>query len=320
MTHPAPPAARGTQHVAEQRRPARPRRPVDASMGLLNELMASPVEPGYAEAARRRRVGGPPERQVPTAVLSMVMAIALGIVTVTAVQSLRGPRSAVDESRVLLAEEITRRSADAEALAQANESLSAEIAALQSDALAADNPALFAALEQAELLSGAVAVRGPGLVVELADAQSTDGLLVDPTARVQDMDLQVVTNALWAAGAEAIAINGQRLTAVSAIRGAGQAILVDLAPLIGPYRVEAIGDVRTMQTAFARSPAAAHLSTLSGTFDIRVTITSAPELTLPGAGTTSLRHATVHGEGVASSLPSAPGDTGGDGADREGGP
>ena len=51
-----------------------------------------------------------------------------------------------------------------------------------------------------------------------------------------DRDLQVIVNGLWAAGAEAIAVNGQRLTACSAIRSAGEAILVDFRPLSAAVR------------------------------------------------------------------------------------
>ena len=60
-------------------------------------------------------------------------------------------------------------------------------------------------------------------------------------SRVLDVDLQSVVNALWAAGAEAIAINGQRLTATSTIRAAGDAVLVDYRPVTSPYEVAAIG-------------------------------------------------------------------------------
>jgi uncharacterized protein YlxW (UPF0749 family) len=60
-------------------------------------------------------------------------------------------------------------------------------------------------------------------------------------ARVKDTDLQLATNALWSLGAEAITINGQRLTATSTIRQAGEAILVDFRPVSSPYQVIAIG-------------------------------------------------------------------------------
>ena len=80
-----------------------------------------------------------------------------------------------------------------------------------------------------------MAVTGPGITVTLDDsADAVSGS--DPArgssgfeeGRVSAADLQIVSNGLWAAGAEAISINGQRLTTRSAIRFAGQAILVDL--------------------------------------------------------------------------------------------
>lgn len=269
-------------------------RPVDASMGLLHEVINRAVDPGYAEAAARPRLPSPPAARVGRGAARLLVALVLGAVTVTAVVSLRTPEPTVVSSRGLLEREITGRSADAEELARSNEALSAEIAQLQADALQDANPGLFAQLEDAELLSGAVAVSGPGLVIELDDGDvgGPDG----DAARVQDVDLQIVANGLWAAGAEAMAINGQRLTALSAIRSAGQAILVDLAPLLPPYRVEAIGDAQDMQTAFARSTAANHLAFLSGTYAISVDVRAQSSLELAGAGTTVLRYASTVGE------------------------
>lgn len=51
--------------------------------------------------------------------------------------------------------------------------------------------------------------------------------LRDGRDRVLDMDLQILTDGLWQAGAEAISVNGHRLSALTAIRGAGEAITVD---------------------------------------------------------------------------------------------
>ena len=75
----------------------------------------------------------------------------------------------------------------------------------------------------------------------------------DRSDRVYDLDLQILTNGLWQAGAEAVAINGHRLSALTAIRGAGEAITVDFRSLTRPYRVEAIGDARTLQARFVES-------------------------------------------------------------------
>ncbi len=70
-----------------------------------------------------------------------------------------------------------------------------------------------------------------------------------------DIDLQILANGLWQAGAEAVAINGHRLSTLTAIRAAGEAITVDYRSLTRPYRVEAIGDPHTSQQQFVRDHA-----------------------------------------------------------------
>ena len=278
----------------------RAQRAVDASMGLLNDVTSKALDPGYAEAAARPAVARTTGDRAGRATLHMLLAVVLGVVTVVAVSDLRRPAQADGSPRALLEREITERTGDVDALAASVDALSAEIAQIQADAIESLNPGLFAQLDEYEVASGTRAVTGPGLSIVLDDGESTDP--GDDDARVQDVDLQIVTNGLWAAGAEAVAINGQRLTSLSAIRGAGPAILVDLAPLLAPYRVEAIGDAHKMQTAFARSPAANHLAFLSGTYGVVVTTTAQEELELPGSSSGTLRHATLL-EDVASSAP-----------------
>lgn len=267
------------------------RRAVDASMSLLNQVLYRPTEPGYAEAARRGPVERTPGRRRAHHTVTAVLAVALGVLTIAAVATLRVPSPAVEDGTELLAEEIRRRAAEAEDHLTAVERLNSEVAALEEAALVEVDPGLAMRLADYEVEAGAVPVSGPGLVVTLDDPESDDGP-VSATARVQDVDLQIVVNALWAAGADAVAINGERLTSVSAIRGAGQAILVDLAPLVAPYRVEAIGDTRTLQTGLARSSAGSHLTMLEGTYRVRTSIEGASSLTLPAASSTSLRYAT----------------------------
>lgn len=266
-----------------------PGRAVDASMSLLSDIANRALEPDYAQAAERARLEGlpRPRTQAVRAALAMLLAVALGAATMVAVLQLREPSGVGESPRELLAREIAERTAEAEELALTRDELAAEIADIQESALSAD-PAFLARLAELEVLSGAGDVSGPGLILVLGDGPDATE---DDEARVQDVDLQVVTNALWAAGAEAIAVNGHRLTALSAIRSASQAILVDLAPVLPPYRIEAIGDVAGMQTAFARSTAANHLTFLSGTYGISVDMKSATELHLPGAPSSTLRYA-----------------------------
>ncbi|MEV4007780.1 DUF881 domain-containing protein, partial [Actinomadura sp. NPDC049753] len=108
-------------------------------------------------------------------------------------------------------------------------------------------------------------------------------------------DLQVLVNGLWAAGARAIGVNGRRLTPTTAIRAAGEAIMVDYRPLAGPYEVTAVGDPGRLRAAFAGSPADRRLAALRDRFGVRYGTRRSDELRLPAAGAVRLRYA-VPGE------------------------
>ncbi|OIQ93176.1 hypothetical protein GALL_248820 [mine drainage metagenome] len=267
------------------------RRPVDASMSLLTEVMRHPLDPGYAEASARKAMPDYRHPRRARRAFILLVAVGLGTATTVAVVSLRAPEPAVLAARTLLEKQITDRTAQATALRASNQALSDEVAALQAQALAAQDPALIARLKSGDVASGASAVTGPGLRVSLADAPADASGNVPADSMVQDADLQSVVNSLWASGAEAIAINGQRLTSLTAIRSAGSAILVDLVPLSGPYTVDAIGNPDTMQTRFARTPAASELAYLRSTWGISTDVTAKKTLQLPGAGALSLRFA-----------------------------
>lgn len=261
-------------------------------MALLTQAAA--VDPGYAEVAARRahhHASDTPSTAV-RAIVALVAAV-LGLTTAWAARVLSSPEPEVLRARTVLQEDIQRRAESARMLQEDNAALSAEVDALSQEALAGSGEAVqeLAALGA---VAGTVAVRGPGLAVTLSDsARAASG---DPAAadeRVQDVDLQILSNGLWAAGAEAIAINGQRLTALSAIRSAGEAILVDLTPLIGPYRVEVVGDPEGMQTALARTSAARHLALLRDSYQIGAEVAVADELLLPASPVPTLGFATV---------------------------
>lgn len=271
------------------------RRP-DASMSLLNDLWQEPVEGDYAQAARTREYSRPVALSRSGVVL--VVAAVLGVVLSGAVVGLRGPTQALTSSRDLLIAEIDDRRNEADALVEVTAELETEVEALQAEVLAGRNPGLLAELEATGAVAGTVAVGGPGLVVELSDGPDTDE---SESNRVQDVDLQVVVNGLWASGAEAIAVNGQRLTSLSAIRSASQVVLVDLVPLTSPYVIEAIGDPADLQTTFAATQASSHLGLLSSAYSIGVQVNSSTDLLLPGDASPRLAHASV--VDVASSAP-----------------
>ena len=106
-----------------------------------------------------------------------------------------------------------------------------------------------------------------------------------------DRDLQSLVNALWAAGAEAIAIDDQRLTTQSAIRQAGSSILVNFEPVPRPYTITAIGDPVAMATSFGASEAAARMRTYAQVYGLHFGFARAEALSVPRAPGLPLRYA-----------------------------
>lgn len=264
-----------------------PTRP-DASMTLLREVMERPLDAGYAEAAARKAAGEtPPDgpaRRVARKALVLVLAVAIGLGGVWAARELRSPAPGVT-ARQLLVDQINERTEDGAALAEENAALRAEILELQQQALDSGAAEMVEEAQQLGVWAGTAAVTGPGVVITMEDSERAQAGEPDTEEEhVVDFDLQVVVNALWASGAEAIAINGVRLTGWTAIRSAGAVVLVDLRPLVSPYTIEAIGDPDAMRSAFARTTGAAHLSAINANYGITSELVTAEELTLP-AGT-----------------------------------
>jgi uncharacterized protein YlxW (UPF0749 family) len=146
--------------------------------------------------------------------------------------------------------------------------------------------------EVAELsaVSGGAAVEGPAVVVTLRDA--ADAGADDADFRIQDVDAQVVVNELWLAGAEAIAINGQRLVATSAIRNAGAAVLVNYRVLTSPYRITAVGPVDGVRSRFAASETARRFARWQDIYGLGFSIETTGEARLPAfSEPTRLRYA-----------------------------
>ena len=86
-------------------------------------------------------------------------------------------------------------------------------------------------------------------------------------------------------------MNGQRLTASSAIRQAGDAILVNFTPVTAPYRVEAIGDPVSVETEFAGSRSAGQMRSYSQLYGLRFDYSRQNSLRLPAAAEETLRYA-----------------------------
>lgn len=269
-------------------------------MSLLTNVMDHSLDDGYAEAAARKTAddaGGMPRTVRAKLGLAAGLVLAAVVVTVGAAQA-RVTAPTVAKERQELIDRIQRETAAADKLEAAVDTLRDDVSARQREALKKDGGGDRADL--VGLLSGAVAVHGPGvkLVVNDAEEASTGGDGVprgtsgfSDTGRVRDRDMQRVVNGLWESGAEAITINGQRLTALSAIRAAGDAILVDNRPLVPPYTVLAVGDGRRLSTRFQNSADGLYLHALQENYGIRTGISAEGDVRLPAAPSVTVRTA-----------------------------
>ncbi|MCX4976171.1 DUF881 domain-containing protein [Streptomyces sp. NBC_00620] len=279
--------------------PTRPSRP-DASMSLLTNVMDHSLDDGYAEAAVRKQAegaGGMPKTVRAKLGLAAGLVLAALVVTLGAANA-RIAAPVIAKERQELIDRIERETSAADKLEDNVDTLRADVSARQRAALKSDGGSGQADL--VGILSGATAVHGPGvkLVVDDAKEASQDGD-GDPretsgfsdTGRVRDRDMQRVVNGLWESGAEAISINGQRLTALSAIRAAGDAILVDNKPLVPPYTVLAVGDGQRLSTRFQNSADGLYLHALQENYGIRTSISVQDDVRLAAAPSVIVRTA-----------------------------
>lgn len=275
------------------------RRP-DESMTLLTSMMERPLDPGYAAAAAKREAAGLPPATSTRGPAVLVAVLVMGLLFATGALSLGHRDTTSSRARADLVDQIEARRSSADQSARQVQSLQAEIDRLQANALGGQGD-LSGRLADLALVTGSAAATGPGLKVTLDDARKQGGNSADGNPRTQSeadegkvlsKDLQVVANGLWEAGAEAVAINGQRLTARSAIRFAGEAILVNYRPLTRPYVLTAIGSP-DLEADFAASAGGSYVRALQDNYGVRVTMATAKSLTVPAATSLTTRYATV---------------------------
>ncbi|HVT76153.1 MAG TPA: DUF881 domain-containing protein [Acidimicrobiales bacterium] len=127
--------------------------------------------------------------------------------------------------------------------------------------------------------AGTSAIKGSGLRVKVSDADTIPDDAKDSEAyRISDLDLQLLVNALWGAGAEAVAINGNRIVATTSIRQAGETIVVNFRPLSPSYRIDAIG---ADATHFSRSDIAQRMRHWHTLFGLGFSTSRVDSMTLP---------------------------------------
>lgn len=274
-------------------------------MSLITNVMDHSLDDGYAEAAARKKSlgeGGLPKTLRAKLGLAAGLVLAALVVTVGAAQA-RVAAPVVAKERQELIDRIDAGTEAADKLEGTVDTLRDEVGARQRAALRSSGGS---PTDLVGILSGATAVHGPGVRLVVNDAKDAAGggdgsnpretAGFSDTGRVRDRDMQRVVNGLWASGAEAVSINERRLTALSAIRAAGDAILVDNKPLVPPYTVLAVGDGERLSTSFQNGADGLYLHALEENFGIRATISTQGDIRLPAAPSVIVRTAQPNAE------------------------
>lgn len=263
--------------------------PSPVTMGLLNYLTATSLDQDYAVASERRKQNGD-RKPIRPGTSALVMIAVFGILIATAaVQTYRTSDDAATSHEAL----VQQVNAKKQGLANRRErvdDLTRETDTLQTQFLDATTQgrAVQSRLTSLGVATGADAARGPGVRIRANDGPPIAG----GENEILDGDLQKLVNGLWMAGAEAISINGQRLTALSAIRQGGAVVTVNFRPISPPYNLEVIGDPDTLAARFLDTPGGEWWGSLQNLYGVELDITNSEDpLTLPAARRSGLQYA-----------------------------
>jgi uncharacterized protein YlxW (UPF0749 family) len=252
---------------------------------------------GWLPALRLRRPLGRPSAW---SALVPVVALAAGLLFATSGRTAQGTdlrAGEVTELSELIAQrsQVIERQQDQFAELQAETERLTDLAASRDGDVAAvrdvaDAGALSAAL---------VPLTGPGVEIVLDDAPSRADGTLPGNARPDDLvihqsDVQAVVNAVWAAGADGVAIMDLRLIATSAVRCVGNVLLLQGRTYSPPFVVTAIADADAVRAQLASSPQVAVLQQAVQAFGLTYTVRERPEVALPAySGALDLEHATA---------------------------
>ncbi|MFC0266034.1 DUF881 domain-containing protein [Alloscardovia macacae] len=261
-----------------------------SSSQLLEDLMRHPLDPMFEDSTLTAHTITPFQRIV-TQVISFLLCVVVGVAGTQIVRNLQG--NSREKVRTELAAQVTSATNHAQSIENDIKQQQAQIAQLTRQARA--DLRTVQKLRDVNILTGQTAVRGDGVTVTLmnpmdASNQATQGRVTEGQSkgRVTDAQLQLVVALLWAGGAEAISVNDQRLGPQTAIRAAGDTILVGVSGVQSPYVVRAIGDASDLQ---AEVQAEGNTARMFRSQNIDMSVVHSRGLQLPAASTVVTEYA-----------------------------
>lgn len=105
-------------------------------------------------------------------------------------------------------------------------------------------------LLQEQINAGLSEIKGEGIRITLDDAQTRTNSADDPNYYlIHEEYIRQIVNWLWNGGAEAISVNGQRITSATEVFCSGSYIQINGTRQMAPYVIEAVGDAHNLQSA-----------------------------------------------------------------------
>jgi uncharacterized protein YlxW (UPF0749 family) len=253
---------------------------------LLSLVTQQSLDQDYQMVAERRRRGDLPPEPVRLRVLAAVVLAIFGLlIAVAAVQNSRDSEVS-DAGRASLVSQIDQRKADLDRTQRSLTRYQQDHLALERtlERLDVNYQTQSAQLRELQARTGFGIVHGPGIRIVVDSAPDAGERRL-----VRDEDLAKVVDGLWEAGAEAISINDQRLTALTAIRNVGVAIHVNGRGLRPPYTIKAIGNRNTLSADLLNTTHGSEFFSLADQLGFRYTVESVDDLVLPAATLRRLR-------------------------------
>lgn len=265
--------------------------PEHVTVPLLALITQRSLDADYEHVAARRGTSGQPRstRPLPRRTAGLVLLVFGLLVTVAAVQTSRNS-SASDASRDSLIRQVNLRRQGLTDLQQQLSRVDGRVLDLkaQLSSLSSAERTTVARTQRLKARTGFGAVRGPGVQVTVTSAPGSAG-----TQLVRDSDLTLLSDALWAAGAEAISVNGQRLTALGAFRNVGTGILLNSQPVNPPYVFDVVGNPDSLPANLLSSPIGEKWYALKASLGFRFDVHNGGTMTLPAADPQRLRSAEI---------------------------
>ncbi len=261
--------------------------PAHVTTPLLTLITARSMDEDYAYVAEQRAAAGESREQSRGVHWTSVIAVGvLGLLA--AIVSVQTDRQAeVDQlGRAALIEQIEFRrdqlSTRQDQIGELTRSNQATISRTAQSGEQLDT--LRASASRLEVQTGFSAVHGEGVRIKV---DNRPGVEVD--SEIRDVDLAILVDGLWQAGAEAIAINDQRINVLGGIRNTSRAIHVNGMPVIAPYVISVIGDNQTLQARLLQSSQGQEWFALVNGLGFEYTPQNVDDIRLPAAPEPTLR-------------------------------